>query len=127
MAGVEIEKLKPAAKADVAIYMPYYSKNKQSDLPYAISLYQLQFLEGARQIEGGESIPFVATWSASKLPAELTPCQLQFDGQAELSYEVRIQNDQFIDYLIELIQNYKKKRITDFPGAFYRKLLRFES
>ncbi|MEM7590873.1 MAG: type IV pilus biogenesis protein EbsA [Cyanobacteria bacterium P01_A01_bin.83] len=121
-----IEKIKPAGRADVIIYVPYYSKNKHSWLPQAIALYREASLEGERQIEGGESIPFVASWYVSKLPSELTRCRLQFDGQAELSYEVTLSNSEFIDYLIDVIMNFKHTNTTDFPRGFYRKLLRFE-
>jgi hypothetical protein len=121
-----IEEIKPAGKADVIIYVPYYSKNKHNWLPHAIALYRQASLEGIRQIEGGEGIPFVATWYVSKLPSELTRCRLQFDGQAELSYEVTLSNSEFIDYLIDVIINFKRSKITDFPSVFYRKLLRFD-
>jgi hypothetical protein len=121
-----IEEIKPAGKADVIIYVPYYSKNKHNWLPHAIALYRQASLEGIRQIEGGEPIPFVATWYVSKLPSELTRCRLQFDGQAELSYEVTLSNSEFIDYLIDVIINFKRSKITDFPSVFYRKLLRFD-
>ncbi len=120
-----IEQIKPAGKADVIIYVPYYSKNKHDWLPHAIALYREASLEGERQIEGGDSIPFVASWYVSKLPSELTRCRLQFDGQAGLSYEVTLSNSEFIDYLIDVIINFKRSNITDFPRSFYRKLLRF--
>ncbi len=120
-----IDKIKPAGKADVIIYVPYYSKNKHDWLPHAIALYREASLEGERQIEGGDSIPFVASWYVSKLPSELTRCRLQFDGQAELSYEVTLSNSEFIDYLIDVIINFKRSNKTDFPRSFYRKLLRF--
>jgi len=121
-----IEQIKPASRADVIIYVPYYAKNKHSWLPHAISLYRLGSLEGERMVEGGESIPFVASWYVSKLPSELTRCRLQFDGQAELSYEVTLSNSEFIDYLIDVIMNFKRSKTTDFPRIFYRKLLRYE-
>lgn len=121
-----IKELKPASRADVVLYMPYYSKNKHSLLPLAISLYRQGSLEGHRIIEGGESIAFVASWYISKLPSELTRCRFQFEGQADLSYEVTLSNSEFVDYLIDVIMNFKRSHITDFPGGFYRKLLRFE-
>ncbi|MBE9167916.1 hypothetical protein IQ238_10425 [Pleurocapsales cyanobacterium LEGE 06147] len=121
-----IEELKPAGRADVIIYMPYYAKTKHNWLPYAISLYRQGSLEGKRIVEGGESIPFVASWYVSKLPSELTRCRLQFDGQAELSYEVTLSNSEFIDFLIDVIINFKRSHLTDFPREFYRKLLRFD-
>lgn len=123
---MSIEKLQPADKGAVSVYMPYYQGTRRQILPFAISLYQQGSLEGERHIEGGESIPFVATWLVSKLPAELTRCRLQFDGNAELSYEVLMANSEFINHLIDVIQNFKRTRFTDFSQAFYRKLLRID-
>jgi hypothetical protein len=121
-----LEKLEPASKADVIVYTPYYPKDKHGNLPYAITLYQQGYLEGERHIEGGDNIPFVATWYVSKLPSELTRCRLQFDGQADLSYEMTILNAEFIDYLIDAIKTFKVFNSADFPQGFYRKLLRFD-
>jgi len=121
-----LDQIKPAAKADAMMYVPYFQGQKRQLLPIAIGLYQQGSLEGERHIEGGESIPFVATWYVSKLPADLTLCRLQFDGNAELSYEINMQNSEFVDYLIEAILNYKRLRVADFSRAFYRKLLRIE-
>ncbi len=121
-----IDQLRPASKPDVIVYIPYYGKEKHKVLPYAISLYQKGNLEGERTIEGGDNISFVAIWDVSKLPAEITTCRLQFSQQAELSYELSILNSDFIDYLIDLIIEYRRSRLTDFPRAFYRKLLRFD-
>lgn len=120
-----IEKLQPANKADVLMYKPYYQDSQYETLPYALSLYQQGFLEGARAIEGDskKNIPFVATWYVSSLPDELTRCRIQFDGSAELSYEINLSNSEFISYLIVLINNFKSSRQTDFSQKFYRKLL----
>ncbi|MBD0346656.1 MAG: hypothetical protein ICV63_17890 [Coleofasciculus sp. Co-bin14] len=123
---MSIEKLQPADKAAVGLYMPYYQGAKRNWLPLAISLYQQGSLEGNRRIEGGENIPFVASWLVSKIPSELTRCRLQFDGNAELSYEVNMANSEFVNYLIEVIMNFKRARSTDFSQAFYRKLLRID-
>ncbi|NEO30773.1 MAG: hypothetical protein F6K36_10135 [Symploca sp. SIO3C6] len=123
---MSIEKLKPVDKGAVGVYMPYYQGAKRNILPLAISLYQQGSLEGNRHIEGGESIPFVATWFVSNLPADLTRCRLQFDGNAELSYEINMANYEFVNYLIEVIMNFKRSRLTDFSQSFYRKLLRID-
>ncbi|HAA29130.1 MAG TPA: hypothetical protein DCE56_17295 [Cyanobacteria bacterium UBA8553] len=123
---MSIEKLQPADKGAVGMYMPYYQGAKRNILPLAISLYQQGSLEGTRRIEGGESIPFVATWLVSKLPADLTRCRIQFDGNADLSYEVNMANSEFVNYLIEVIMNFKRSRLTDFSQTFYRKLLRID-
>lgn len=121
---MSIDQLQPANQGDVSVYMPYYQGNKRNMLPLAISLYQKGSLEGNRKIEGGDSIPFVATWYVSRLPLDLTRCRLQFDGNAELSYEVMMANSELVDFLIDVIMNYKRTRTIDFSHAFYRKLLR---
>lgn len=123
---MSLEKLQPANPRDVNIYAPYYQGRKRSALPLAISLYQQGNLEGVRKIEGGESIPFVASWSTSSLPADLTRCRMQFDGNAELSYEITLANFEFVDFLIDVLFNFKAARIADFSQPFYRKLLRLD-
>lgn len=123
---MSIEQLQPAASRDVNVYMPYYQGNKRNVLPMAISLYQKGALEGNRTIEGGDNIPFIATWNVSVLPADLTRCRLQFDGNAELSYEVMMANFEFVDFLIDVIMNFRRSRAADFSQSFYRKLLRLD-
>ncbi|MFQ3617013.1 MAG: type IV pilus biogenesis protein EbsA [Cyanobacteriota bacterium] len=123
---MSIETLQPANPRDVNVYAPYYQGRKRNALPLAISLYQRGSLEGSRKIEGGESIPFVASWSVSSLPADLTRCRMQFDGNAELSYEVTLANFEFVDFLIDVIFYFKSNRIADFSQGFYRKLLRLD-
>ncbi|MGL5035477.1 MAG: type IV pilus biogenesis protein EbsA [Microcystaceae cyanobacterium] len=124
---LNINQLAPAGKGDVLVYLPYYSnKDKQKILPVALTLYNSGRLEGQRRIEGGTGISFVASWFISKLPSELTRCRLQFESQAELSYEITILNSEFIDYLIELILIARETTIPDFPQSFYRRLLRFD-
>jgi hypothetical protein len=110
----------------VNVYAPYYQGRKRNALPLAITLYQRGSLEGSRKIEGGESIPFVASWNVSSLPADLTRCRMQFDGNAELSYELTLANFEFVDFLIEVIFTFKGTRLVDFSQGFYRKLLRLE-
>ena len=121
-----IDKIQPATQREVSVYMPYYQGNKRNILPYAIGLYQKGSLEGQRKIEGGSSIPFVATWNVSSLPADLTRCRLQFDGNAELSYEITMANSELVNFLIEVLLTFKRSKIADFSQTFYRKLLRLE-
>ena len=123
---MNLEQLPPANPQRVNVYAPYYQGNKRTFLPKAISLYEKGVLEGERRIEGGDSIPFVATWNVTMLPSELTRCRLQFNGNAELSYEVMLANNEFVNYLIEVIMNFKTARAIDFSKAFYRKLLRLD-
>lgn len=120
---MSIENLQPASKTDYMTYVPYFPANKRQLLPVAMNLYKQGSLEGNRKIEGSENIPFVAIWDVTKLPSESTLCRLQFDGNAELSYEVLLENSQFMEHLIELIMNHKRSQTTDFSQSFYRKLL----
>ncbi|MBE9076156.1 hypothetical protein IQ241_02410 [Romeria aff. gracilis LEGE 07310] len=122
-----IEGIKPASQQDVNVYMPYYQgDNKRRALPYAIGLYKQGNLEGERQIEGSDSIVFLATWNISMLPADLTRCRMQFDGNAELSYEMTLATFEFVDYLITAVTAMSHKKTPDFSKVFYRKLLRID-
>ena len=123
---MDIDQLPPANPQRVNVYMPYYQGNKRTWLPKAMSLYEKGVLEGNRKIEGGESIPFVATWNVAALPSDLTRCRLQFDGNAELSYEVTLANFEFVDFLIEVLFYFKSNRAADFSQPFYRNLLRLD-
>ncbi len=128
MSGSLIDQLQPVESGQIMVYQPYYKEGpKRALLPRALSLYQKKSLEGERKIEGGENIPFVATWTVSTIPADLIGCRMQFSTQGEqLSYEVKMANFEFVDHLIDLIVNYKRYHTVDFSKAFYRKLLRPE-
>jgi hypothetical protein len=125
--STSLKGLQPAAKGKVMVYMPYYkTSNQRNALPLAISLYDLGNFEGERKIEGGKNIAFVATWNVSSLPADPMRCRIQFDGNAELTYETTMANYEFVNYLIEVLIVFQKIRIADFSKSFYRKLLNIE-
>jgi hypothetical protein len=123
---MSFDQLQPATPQQASVYLPYIQGSKRNFLPYAISLYQKGVLEGHRKIEGSDRVPFVATWNVATLPSDLTRCRMQFDGNAELSYELMLASFEFINFLIEMMENYKRYRITDFSQPFYRKLLRID-
>lgn len=123
---MSLEQIQPATAQQASVYLPYIQGSKRNLLPYAISVYQKGVLEGQRKIEGSDNIPFVASWNVATLPLDLTRCRIQFDGNAELSYEVMITSFEFINFLIELLENSKRYRVIDFSQTFYRKLLRIE-
>lgn len=123
---MSFEQLQPATQQQASVYLPYVQGSRRNFLPYAITLYQKGVLEGHRKIESSDNVPFVATWNTATLPSDLTRCRMQFDGNAELNYEVMMASFEFINFLIEIIENYKRYRLTDFPQPFYRKLLRIE-
>ncbi|MCG9891451.1 MAG: hypothetical protein MH252_10290 [Thermosynechococcaceae cyanobacterium MS004] len=124
--GNELSTLQPVPNRDVAMYLPYYQGTKRDMLPLAMALYQVGNFEGARGIEGADNIPFLSTWSILALPADLTRCRIQFNNDAELSYEVTLTNFEFIGFLIDVLTNYKRSEVADFPKTFYRKLLKLE-
>ena len=121
-----LENLEPVSQREVNVYLPYYQGGKRDQLPLAIALYRIGSLEGQRGIEGGNNIPFVATWNVSNLPADLTRCRIQFDEDADLSYEVTMTNFEFIGFLLEALTNFRRTRVADFPKPFYRKLLKMD-
>ncbi|BAZ03641.1 type IV pilus biogenesis protein EbsA [Calothrix sp. NIES-3974] len=123
---MSFEQLQPASQQQASVYLPYVQGAKRNFLPFAIGLYQKGVLEGERKIEGSEDIPFVATWNVATLPSDLTRCRIQFAGDAELSYEVMTSSFEFVNFLIELLENYKRNRIKDFSQVFYRKLLHID-
>jgi len=84
---MSFEQLQPATGQQASVYLPYIQGNKRNGLPQAIGLYQKGVLEGQRKIEGSDNVPFIATWNIASLPSDLTRCRIQFDGNAELSYE----------------------------------------
>ncbi len=124
--AMTFEDIKPVGKAEIGVYGPYYQGNKRNALPYTIGLYKQGNLEGERVIEGGESVPFVATWNISILPADITRCRVQFDDDADLSYEITMATFEFVDYLFDVVAALRQKRPPDFSKVFYRKLLRLD-
>lgn len=124
--AVTLDQIQPAPAQEVNVYTPYYRGNKQNLLPLAVSLYQTGVFEGQRAIEEGKNIPFIATWSTSTLPTDLTRCHLQFDRNIELSYEIMMTNSELVGFLIEVITAFRHSKLADFPKNFYRKLLRWD-
>ncbi|NJL10596.1 MAG: hypothetical protein HC908_11705 [Calothrix sp. SM1_7_51] len=120
------EQLQPVSGQQSNVYLPYIQNSKKNFLPYAISLYQKGILEGQRKIENSDNISFVASWNIATIPSDLTRCRMQFDGNAELTYEIMMASFEFVNFLIEVIENYKRQRQTDFSQPFYRKLLRID-
>ena len=119
--------LKAAAPQEVQIYMPYYREpNKRQALPYAISLYKQGEISGERRIEGSPPVSFLAVWRVANLPSDLTLCRLTFEGNTEMSYELTIENSEFVNYLIDVVANIRDKGHVDFPQLFYSKLFRIK-
>ena len=119
--------LKAAAPQEVSIYMPYYREpNKRQILPYAISLYKQGEITGERHIEGSAAISFMAVWRVANLPSDLALCRLTFDGDADMSYEITLENSEFVGYLIDVVSSIRDRGYVDFSQAFYSKLFRIK-
>ena len=117
--------LSKASDQDVIPYKPYYREAiRQQALPYAISLYKQGEMTGERRIEGGVSISFTAVWRVTSLPLDTILCRVTFDGDADMSYEIELQNAEFVGYLIDVVSSLKDKSYADFSQPFYSKLFR---
>ena len=123
---MSLQSIKPASKPEASVYLPYNQGKKRNALPYAIGLYKQGNIEGERAIEGTGSVPFLATWNVSMLPADLTRCRMQFDGDAELTYEITMANHEFVNFLISVVVAMNQNKTPDFDKSFYRKLLRID-
>lgn len=119
-----LSQLQAAGKQEIMVFAPYYPQaNRKDVLPYALSLYRSGNLEGERAIDGGENVPFAATWNAESIPAGLSRCQIQFNSDPELTYDMNMPAFEFVGYLIDLLIQHKRNQQIDFPQEFYRKLL----
>ena len=119
--------IKAAPPQEVSIYMPYYREpSKRQTLPYAISLYKQGEITGERHIEGGPAVSFMAVWRVANLPSDLALCRLTFEGDADMSYEMTLENSEFVGYLIDVVSSIRDKGYADFPQIFYSKLFRIK-
>lgn len=119
-------KIDPASNAEVAVYAPYYGAARRPLLPLAVGLYKKASFEGLRPIEGDPPVPFIASWIVSPLPSDQTICQVQFNREAEQSYELQLSNYEFIDFLIDVVIQINRGQDPDFTMVFYKKLMRRE-
>ena len=119
--------LKQASPQEVSIYIPYYKEsNKRTALPYAISLYKQAELAGERHIEGSSPISFVAVWRVANLPSDITLCRVTFAGDDDMSYEMTLENSEFMGYLIEVVASIRDKNSIDVPQVLFSKLFRLK-
>lgn len=123
---MSLQSISPATKPEASVFLPYYQGKRRNALPYALGLYKQGNIEGERIIEGTDSIPFLATWNISRLPADLTRCRIQFNGDADLTYEITMPTYEFVDCLISIVVAMNRNKPLDFGKAFYRKLLRID-
>jgi hypothetical protein len=123
--------LKTASMQDIGMYGIYFSKqpaNKKDNLPYGIALFQHGELQGERQIENSQPIPFQASWKPNSLPEAPVVCRVTFDNDADMIYELAIAKTTFfIGYLIDVVVLYKNKKVIDFPQEFYFELFRISN
>lgn len=118
--------LTAASTQDVSVYQPYYAVGRRPLLPLAVGLYKKGNFEGERSIEGDEPVTFIASWFISPLPSDLTLCNVQFNMDAELTYELSIANYEFVDYLIDVVGQVQRGLPPDFNTSFYKKLMQRE-
>lgn len=126
----DLSQLPIAEDRKVKLYQPYFpQESKRRYLPYALSLLQQGLLEGERPIEGGEDIPFFATWSISNsiLPPEISRCQVRFENDNDFTYDLQMTNKELVECLIEMLATFQRERRVDFSNGFYKRLLQWEN
>jgi hypothetical protein len=107
--------------------VPYYREpNKRQALPYAISLYKQGEITGERHIERNPAVSFMAVWRVANLPSDLVLCRVAFEDDADMSYEITLENSEFVGYLIDVVSIIRDKGYVDFPQNFYSKLFRIK-
>jgi len=118
--------LKTASMQDVGMYNSYFFKSdKKVDLTYGIALFQQGVVQGERQIENSQPIAFQANWKTNSLPEGSMICQVSFDNDADLIYDLAFTKTHlFVSYLVDVVILYKNKKIIDFPQDFYFELFR---
>jgi hypothetical protein len=60
----------------------------------------------------------------TSIPLDTILCRVTFSGDADMSYEIELQNAEFVGYLIDVVSSVKDKTYADFPQVFYSKLFR---
>ncbi len=120
--------LKQASPQEVQIYIPYYREPaKKTALPYAIGLYKQGELQGERLVENAPPVPFAMTWRPTNLPSDPVLCKVTFEGNPEMTYEVSLQNSEFVSYLIDFVIGHREKQTLDLPSGFYFRLFRMKT
>jgi hypothetical protein len=119
--------LKQAPPEEVRKYDAWIrDPDKKQALPYAISLYKMGEVEGARTIEGAGNVPFRAVWKVTNLPSEVISCQVTFSGSEPMTYEVDLPNHEFVSFLVDTTKMIHGRGVADFSEAFYSKLFRIK-
>ncbi|MDX1976767.1 MAG: hypothetical protein SFT94_03755 [Pseudanabaenaceae cyanobacterium bins.68] len=120
--------LKTASTQDLGVYNIYFRKHppeRQKNLAYGIALYQGGELQGERQVENSQPIPFQATWKPSSFPEVPVVCRVSFNDDADLLYSLEFNKAiDFIASLTDVTTQYMEKNVVDFPQDFYFKLFR---
>jgi hypothetical protein len=68
----------------------------------------------------------MAVWRVANLPSDIALCRVTFDGDADMSYEMTLENSEFVGYLIDVVSSIRDKGYVDFPQVFYSKLFRIK-
>lgn len=115
--------LKQASPEEVSKYNAWIrDPDKKQGLPYALSLYKMGEVEGARDIDGASSIPFRASWKITISPLDVISCQVTFSANEPMTYEMDLPNHEFVSFLVDTTKMIHGRGIADFSQAFYSRL-----
>jgi len=109
------------APPDIAHLVPLFAPYcggiaQQNDLLKALGSLAQGSWQGARQLEGGRTHPYLLEWQGESAPLEVLRCQLLFPALPELGYHFSLPAHQLVLVLVQIEGD-------DLPQAFWRWLL----
>ena len=109
------------APPDIAHLVPLFAPYcggiaQQNDLLKALGSLAQGSWQGARQLEGGRTHPYLLEWQGESAPLEMLRCQLLFPALPDLGYHFSLPAHQLVLVLVQIEGD-------DLPQAFWRWLL----
>ena len=105
----------------VSLFRPYCAAAPGSGhLKEAMAMFCQGELVGARQMEGGQPIPFSLRWQPGQLPGDPCPCTLAIDSIPGACYRFSVPSYQAVLWLLEVGRS--GAQTTDMPQTFWTRL-----
>ena len=92
----------PADAAQIALFAPYCGGLPQEQaLLNVLPFFDRGFLEGRRQLEGGQSHAYRLSWDPVRAPLNPCRCDLSFPDEPSLRYSFEVPAHQLVQWLME--------------------------
>ena len=109
------------SQKQVSLFRPYCAAAPGSNhLREAMAMFCQGQLMGARQMEGGQPIPFSLQWQPGQLPADPCPCTLAITPIPGACYRFSVPSYQAVLWLLEVCRS--GAAATDMPQTFWNQL-----